>query len=693
MYRAVAIGVAILFALFTLLIYSAVALPKIDGQIMLIEGQLHFQHDSEEHSSPIRYFQAGDQQVTATASIIMEEPDVLPSYKAMDELFEQHRQLYQAGINTQLEAVDVFENKIAIQFQQRHLADLPWLFWLQSLCALSAAIICLLVWLPSHKTLAIITFCGTGVGYALSAASAAIYSTRDTFIDGYWFAWLSRINGLGTVLFVTSLALFLWHFPNQKPRRWAMVTIAVLYLAHLIAHLGKFAPSPAEGMYAWVMVLFVFGLVGSAFQWFGTRGKPGERVILTWVLLSILSGTLFFTAGMIIPVLLGTAEASDQALLLATFLFMYVGIMFAVIRFRLFDIQRWSMAIWSWLLGGVAVLACDFLLISMLSLNAANSLAISLAMVGWFYFPMRQWLWNRLFSRPQQGLDHWLRETLPQLLKRDEKIGNKQLVNAMEAVFHPLNQSIEDTISDTRLSSNGEELWVALPEGQTLHLQHPDKGRRIFNRQDMETVNLVLALHSLVADIERAKQEGVMAERHRIRRDLHDDLGAKLLRLLHQSSGESRTLVREAIQDLRNLLNGRHLLTINSLTAIEHWQQQAQNRCDECGISLQWYSDGPALLFSSAQHEHIGHILQECLSNALRHPATQWVKVQTISHSGEFTLVVENNCDVEESTETTKGLGIQHINERTALLQGQVKMSMNHHIWSVRIDIPVQATP
>ncbi len=692
MYRAVAVGVVILFALFTVLIYGAVNLPKFNAKITLVDGQLNIQSHPGSASIPIQYFQAGDQQVPANSRLVMEEPDVLPSYAAMDALFEQHRLLYQAGKNNQLWAVDAQNRKTAIVFEQRTLADLPWLFWLQALCALSAAILCLLVWLPGQKTLSIITFCGTGVGYALAAASAALYSTRDVFINGDWFALLSHINGLGTISFVTLLALFLWHFPDQKPRKWVMASVVVMFLAHLIIHIGELAPSAAEGLYSWIMVLFIFGLVGSGVQWYKTRQRPADRVVLTWVLLSILSGTLFFTAGMIIPVLLGTAEASDQALLLATFLFMYAGIMFAVIRFRLFEIQRWSMEIWSWLLGGVAVLACDFLLISVLSLNATNSLAISLAMVGWFYFPVRQWVWNRLFRRRQEGLDHWLSETLSQLLKGDEKIGNLQLINAIKAVFQPLSYTLEHNPADTHLSSNGEQLWVALPEGQTLKLQHPDKGRRIFNRHDIESVNLILALYSLIADIERAKQEGIMTERHRIRRDLHDDLGAKLLRLLHQSSGESRTLVREAIQDLRNLLNGRHQLTLDSATVVKHWQQLAQNRCDECGIRLHWHAVITPESLDSLQHEHLGQILQECLSNALRHPVTQWIKVQIMSGPSGLSLTIENNCQ-EASGVVPDGFGIANIHERAGILRGQAQISHEKEIWRVHVDIPLSSAP
>ena len=65
--------------------------------------------------------------------------------------------------------------------------------------------------------------------------------------------------------------------------------------------------------------------------------------------------------------------------------------------------------------------------------------------------------------------------------------------------------------------------------------------------------------------------EGAQGERNRIRQDLHDDLGAKLLRLLHRSQSDNQPLVREAIRDLRQLLNTSLSGSVSLQAAVSNW--------------------------------------------------------------------------------------------------------------------------
>lgn len=688
MYRSVVIGISLLFLLFTALVYSALSLPKLDGHFEEINSDLLYSY--EEQSWIVRNFETGSQSLSINPYLLYEEPDVLPTYGDMNTLFATHKALFKAGKEGNLAITSATDERIAITFHARAIHQLPSLFWLQALCALGASIICLLVWIPSQKTVAVIAFCLTGAGYVLAAASAAIYSTRDVFIDGHLFQALSGINCLGTMLFVTSLGIFLWHYPNAKPRKLILALYLCAFTLQQVAHTLQYFPSPAEGMYAWVMLLFLFGLVGSAIQWRQTAHKPAERVVLTWVLLSILSGTLFFTGGMIIPVLLRVAEPSDQALLLATFLFMYFGMMLAVLRYRLFDIQRWSFAIWSWILGGIAVLICDFLLISLLTLTGTTSLAISLALVGWLYFPVRQWLWRRLFSSEHKGLDNWLKQTLPTLLEHEPTSSdNAQLIKALNGVFRPVTHILYQETHETHLSSNAESLWIALPNNETLCLQHAEGGRRIFNRNDMETANLILALHALITDIAQAKQEGARAERNRIRRDLHDDLGAKLLRLLHQSSGDTQALVRESIRDLRNLINGQQFVIGNIEQCFSIWHKEATERCSLVDVSLYWQADIQAIEFTPLQHEHLGQILREAISNALRHESTAWIDVRARCEPQQCIVTIENNFKQSDARTDETGMGTENLRKRTELLNGQLEHSTDQDIWCLRITFPL----
>ena len=76
----------------------------------------------------------------------------------------------------------------------------------------------------------------------------------------------------------------------------------------------------------------------------------------------------------------------------STALLLYLGMVPLFLKHRAFDLERWWFEAWIWFLGGALVVGVDLLLIYALSLHASTALAISLVVVGWIYFPMRQWL-------------------------------------------------------------------------------------------------------------------------------------------------------------------------------------------------------------------------------------------------------------------------------------------------------------
>jgi hypothetical protein len=75
-------------------------------------------------------------------------------------------------------------------------------------------------------------------------------------------------------------------------------------------------------------------------------------------------------------------------------LLIYLGLAWGC-RYRLFNLDRWWFEALIWGLGGALVLLFD---IALLWLNASAGVALgtAVALAGWLYFPLRQWLWRRL---------------------------------------------------------------------------------------------------------------------------------------------------------------------------------------------------------------------------------------------------------------------------------------------------------
>lgn len=689
MYRYVVASISLLFMLFAFLVYLATTLPEPEGTFSLVEEKLAYSINDQ--LVIVDHFVAAGVFVEADTALIFEEPDVLETYQQMSNVFDAHRDLIDGVRANQLVIVSSNFDEVLVRFKDRSVFDLPGLFWLQSICALLALIICALVWIACKKSLPLIAFCLTGVGYSVSAAAASVYSTRAFFIDGQLYELLSRSNHIGAMVFVAALAVFLWHYPDSKTRKPIVGVIAILFIAQLLLVLSGSIASPAIGFYVWVLVVFALGLSGMYFQWRKVKSQPAERIVLIWILVSILFGTVFFIGGMIIPVLLRVASPSDQALLLATFLFMYFGMMFSVVRYRLFDIQRWSFTIWSWLLGGIAVLLFDLFLISVLAVSSEMSLAVSLAIVGWAYFPVRQWLWQLLFNRRSKGLENWLKEALPKLLAAGDSVNDTELKLALEAVFKPLSSSITSQSLVNRISSDGSAIWVPLPKtSQVAQLEHADNGRRIFNRSDIETADLIVSLYTLITDIATAKQDGAMAERSRIKKDMHDDLGAKLLRLMYRTEGDNRALVRDAIKDLRTLIAEPAWAAVDVQVCLEAWRKDFEDRSSERGVAFQWHAvDIPNKTISGASGHHLALFLTEAVSNALRAEQTNYLNVSVSYVDETLSFDIENNVK-GTNLKGQQGQGLSNLEYRAHAIGGECHVDVSDDIWRVRLTVPLE---
>ncbi|MFX9089428.1 ATP-binding protein, partial [Acinetobacter baumannii] len=72
----------------------------------------------------------------------------------------------------------------------------------------------------------------------------------------------------------------------------------------------------------------------------------------------------------------------------------------------------------------------------------------------------------------------------------------------------------------------------------------------------------------------------------------------------------------------------------------------------------------------------IYRLLQECLNNIIKHAKATAITVRVSYDQGELTFSIEDNgvgFDVEMATGIKKGLGLENIRKRVALLGGSVE--------------------
>lgn len=683
-------GIAMILAYGVMIIYLALSLPASKFEFHAVGEQLFASRDGAEGQA-VSEFLIGSRILPATPQLVIEEPDVLPTYEQLNTLYSQHQQLHDAVIGEALSLRLSDGNVWPVIALERGIGMLPVLFWVQLICGLLGTLICLLVWIPGERNLATHSFALTGIGYLLASSTAAIYSTRALFIPGDLFQLLSAVNHAGAMLFSSAVSVFLWNYPRKIAPFWLSALLYAGFFVCVILDQTQAPNSSVLGFHLWVLGVFIVGLTGAAQQWRKTRMRPADRSAFRWVLLSIIAGTFFFSAGMILPAILQIAQPSTQAPLLATFLLMYAGMALGVTRYRLFELERWWFSIWTWLLGGLAVLLTDLLLASMLALSGPETLAISLALVGWCYFPIRQLVWGMLFAPRRNDLDTWLAKALPAMLQaRQKSDSDVSVMESLDAVFQPL--TLDKRMSPAEraiVQENGEALLVPDPAADKSYLlRHADKGARLFTRQDVKQAKLILALDSLVRQSFTARLEGATEERNRIRQDIHDDLGAKLLQLLHTAPADSTQLVRDAIRDLRELLQNMDGQPIALEAAASNWREEAEQRCRPLGISLHWQEQVSDHVLSAEQFSHLTRLLREAVSNALKHARPNNLSVRLTQQDLSLQLHVEND-GLTQHQQPLRGRGLAIMTSRARQLQGELTHQHDAAHWRITVRVPL----
>jgi signal transduction histidine kinase len=168
-------------------------------------------------------------------------------------------------------------------------------------------------------------------------------------------------------------------------------------------------------------------------------------------------------------------------------------------------------------------------------------------------------------------------------------------------------------------------------------------------------------------------------ERKRIAADLHDDLGAKLLTIVHTSDNDRIAgLAREALEEMRLSVRGITGKPVNLGDAIGDWRSEAMSRLSQGGVELNWRSP-EELAFTDRTIGARGYvqttrILREAISNLLKHSGASHCEITLKVDVNDFELTIVDNgkgIPMELDGKLDRGHGMASMKSRAKQMQGQ----------------------
>ncbi len=204
---------------------------------------------------------------------------------------------------------------------------------------------------------------------------------------------------------------------------------------------------------------------------------------------------------------------------------------------------------------------------------------------------------------------------------------------------------------------------------------------------------------------EMEMEQAVTDERERIYRDLHDDVGAKLLSLVYRAGSPSAAdLARSALQDLRDVVSrsGSDRFRMDEVAA--DWRAECEKRLAEAAIPLAWSQYGALgeVILSQPQVLNVGRVLREAVTNVIRHAQAGGVWIELGSDGHRLALrVCDDGVGLKggEPAAATPGSGpggrgLRNMDARAARLGGVLlRRQAPQGGLEVLLELPLAASP
>ncbi|AXQ28965.1 hypothetical protein D0B54_09820 [Solimonas sp. K1W22B-7] len=616
---------------------------------------------------------------TLRGSDLVEEPDYFNDYADYRAFFARQQRLAELLDDPQLaaQAADGRWQSLP-RLPERPLADLPNLFWLQLLfavAALSAGAVVVAI-RPQREAW---WYLATSLALSLVCATAAIYSTRELALYGGLFHQLSALNHLGGLLFPACAVAMLWNYPRPLGRpqtAWLFPAAALLIWC---LHASQLLVNHDIGFRLQVMIAMAGFCYLAWSQWQRSATYPADRAALKWFLFSWVAGSGLFIVALFLPLMLRLGPLIPQGYLFGLLLPCYLCMPLGLTRYRLFDLDRGWFEAWALFFAACAVLVLDGLLMRLAGHSPETALVFALALTGWLFYPLRRMAWQRRQRERQASrIERYTQASALMLTLAPDTVPIQFWKKLLQTAFAPLQISAAGaTVPVLALQDEGNVLALpASPGTESLLLFGAENGRRLFDPDDLKTAETLAGLFVQAMAARDAYTRGAEEERGRLRRELHEDLGARLLNRVHTTSdSDEAASSRAMLEEVRSLIDLLDHREFRLDECINEWQAQFHEQCDSAGIDAHVHAppSAPAYRLTVVERSFPARILREAVNNALRHSRPTRLSL-TLRIDGRYlSWVFEHDGLTHPVAGWRPSRGIRNIDMRVQDLKGSLE--------------------
>ena len=211
----------------------------------------------------------------------------------------------------------------------------------------------------------------------------------------------------------------------------------------------------------------------------------------------------------------------------------------------------------------------------------------------------------------------------------------------------------------------------------------------------LETANAKLKeMNAQLQDYAQMQEKmGETKERNRIAREIHDTLGHTMtglsagidacIAMIDFSVDETKKqlnkiskVARQGIQDIRRSVNKLRPDALEHLNLEAAMEKMMEEMMEVSDVQIRYECEVPALKFNPDEEDAIYRVVQEGITNAIRHGKAANIDVHIKKENKWLVLSIQD--DGVGCEEIKSGFGLIHIRERIQMLNGEVTYDGSH---------------